>query len=99
MKVLKKTQNFKFLTRKTQQVKRIWPKGYKRFDTGEDKERFEVRPQKYNLRLIFLSLVIFLVLWVFIIQPYLDKHPKKEEPIRVKIFKEDAIVNVSPKAK
>ena len=89
MRVLKKTKGRRTVTGKIQQIKRVWPKGYKRFDSGKDEEKFEIKPQKYNVRLILLSALILLIAWAFFIQPYIDKHPKKEEPIRVKILKED----------
>ncbi len=99
MRVLKKTRGRRTVTGKIQEIKRVWPKGYKRFDSGMDEEKFEIKPQKYNFRLILLSTLVLLILWVFVIQPYIDKHPKKEEPIRVKLFNEDNFLQGSENKK
>ena len=87
MKVLRSINTKKSLNKKTGQLKNIWPKGYKRFDS-KDNEGFEIRPQKYNLRLMLLSLLILLILWFFLIRPYLNQIPKKEGPIKVKLYKD-----------
>ncbi|OGL38357.1 MAG: hypothetical protein A2149_06140 [Candidatus Schekmanbacteria bacterium RBG_16_38_11] len=89
----------RFPHKKENKVKRVWPKGYKRFEIGSEEEIFEVKPQKYNFRLILLSLILVLILWFLVITPYLNHPLKKEGPIKIKIFNGDIPAYSNPKAK
>jgi len=98
VRVLKKPPGIKSTDKKADKLKRIWPKGYKRF-SSESEEEFEIRPQKYNPKLIILSLLILLILWFFFIGPYLSQVPKKEGPIKIKLFKSNIPLQGNPTQK
>ena len=89
----------KFPHKKEKEIKSAWPKGYKRFKGVSKKESFAVKPQKYNYKLILLSLIVAIIVWFWVISPYLNQPIPVKGPIKVKIFQGKIPEYSNPKPK
>jgi len=89
----------KFPHKKEKEIKSAWPKGYKRFKGVSKKENLEVNPQKYNYKLIMLSLIIAAIVWFLVISPYLNQPIPVKGPIKIKIFQGNIPADSNPKPK